>query len=337
MLTRRNQAFALFLAVFALAFVPVLSAPVRAADPVAAAVAWLHTQQLPDGGFGITSTASAAVTADAVYALALAGEDPGSPAWTVNGHSALDALTALAPAYARSDAGQAGKVARAVAAAGRNPRSFAGMDLIAVIQAAYNPATGRYSADFLFRHAVAIEALQRAKVEVPAAAYKALRDGQLPDGGWFWSFNDAPGKKSDVDTTGRVLQVLGSAPTSACDAGYMRAASYLQSVQGLTGAWAVDASPSSVLNANSTALAVGGLRAIGRHPESAPFVKGGKSGWDALLAFQESSGAFVYSMPADPRTNRMTATTDALAGMLQPLGDSATAGCSRLYLPLILR
>ena len=50
------------------------------------------------------------------------------------------------------------------AAAGRNPRSFGGKDLIAIIEAAYDPLTGRYHPTFLFRHTLAIEALQRANL-----------------------------------------------------------------------------------------------------------------------------------------------------------------------------
>lgn len=315
-----------------------LPASALAADPVQAAVQWLHTQQLPGGGFGLTSTPSAAVTADVVYALALAGEDPGGAAWTVNGKSALDALAVLAPAYVGTDAGQAGKVARAVAAAGRDPRSFvSGLDLIAVIENAYDPATGRYSVNFLFRHTVAIEALQHAKLPVPAGAYKALRDAQLPDGGWFWSFNTTSTSPADVDTTGRALQVLGDASVAQCDLDFLAATSYLSRTQAENGAWAVDARSTSVANANSTALAVAGLKAIGRSPDAPPFVQSGKSGLDALLAFQEPSGAFVYSIPADPRTNRLTATTDALIGLLQTMHQSAGDGCKRIYLPLILK
>ena len=40
-------------------------------DPVQRAIAWLHTQQLADGSFG-----GASITADVVYVLALAGENP---------------------------------------------------------------------------------------------------------------------------------------------------------------------------------------------------------------------------------------------------------------------
>ena len=56
----------------------------RADDPVQRAIAWLHTQQLADGSFGGDS-----VTADVVYVLALAGENPGGPAWTPGSKSAL--------------------------------------------------------------------------------------------------------------------------------------------------------------------------------------------------------------------------------------------------------
>ncbi|MCX7671808.1 MAG: hypothetical protein N2439_17285, partial [Anaerolineae bacterium] len=175
------------------------------ADPFARAVAWLHTQQRPDGAFG-QPTANAGLTADVIYVLVLVGEDPAGPAWTpAGGRSALAALATLTADYAAADAGQAGKVARAVALAGGNPRNFAGQDLIALIQRAYDPATGRYHPALLYRHTLALEALLRAGEKVPDAALQALWRAQLPDGGWFWSFD---GEQSDVDTTGRVMQVL---------------------------------------------------------------------------------------------------------------------------------
>ncbi len=306
-----------------------------ASDPVARAVDWLHDRQLPGGGFGVNGNESAAMTADVVYALALAGEDPGGAGWTKNGQLALDALARLAPAYVGSDAGQAGKVARAVAAAGRDPSTFVEQkDLIAVIEAAYNPATGRYHPDFLFRHTVAIEALQRANLPVPPAAYAALRRAQLADGGWFWTFEAT---KSDVDTTGRVLQVLGRAPEGTCDTAFVRGANYLARAQTASAAWAVEAPPTTSLpNANSTGLAVGGLRSIGRSPDAQPYVKGGKSALQALLAFQEPGGAFVYIAEPGKEEVRLTATADALMGLLQDQGDPATAGCRPVYLPLLL-
>ncbi len=200
-------------------------------DPIQRAIAWLHTQQLPDGSFGFrnpdgSAIPNASITADVVYVLALAGEDPSGAAWTPpqSGRSALDALAALAPTYVYDDAGQAGKVLRAVALAHGDPRSFGGLDLVGIIQAAYDPGTGRYHPALLYRHTLAMEGLLRAGQPVPAAAFDALFRAQLPDGGWFWSFDAA---RSDVDSTGRVLQLLAGWAGAQCNAGCSHAVQYL--------------------------------------------------------------------------------------------------------------
>lgn len=330
-----TRKFLILLLLAAVALIPGAMPPpsvASSADPVQAAIQWLHTQQLSDGGFGVRDTASAAMTADVVYALALAGEDPGGPAWTQNGRSALDALGRLAPKYIGTDAGQAGKVARAVAAANRDPRSFAGIDLIAVIEAAYDPATGRYHPNFLFRHTVAMDALQRSHLTIPPAACSALRSAQLPDGGWFWTFE---AQKADVDTTGRVLQLLGQPDPGQHDVAFTLAADYLAGAQAPDGGWAADGPASgNPSNANSTALAVGGLRAIGRNPDAAPFVKGERGALQALLAFQEPSGAFAYMTTSGKEEVRLTATTDALIAFLENQG--AIGPCLSPYLPVIL-
>ena len=303
---------------------------VRAADdPVQRAIAWLHTQQRPDGSFG-----GASVTADVVYVLALAGENPAGPAWTQpGGQSALDALAAVAPVYVYSDAGQAGKVARAVALAGGNPRAFGGLDLIDIIQKAYDRATGRYSPMLLYRHTLAMEGLKRAGVPVPVAALDALLRAQLPDGGWFWSFD---AETSDVDTTGRVMQVLAGQMGVRCVSGYSRAANYLATGQLATGGWGVLPSPDgNPANANSTGLAVAGLKAAGFDPDAPPFQKNGLGAQASLLTFQEASGAFVYIQEPDKHEVRLMATADALNALLQPMAQPAT--CRSLYLPLVLR
>ena len=301
------------------------------ATPVRLALEWLHTQQLPDGSFGVSGRGSAGLTADVVYVLALAGEDPGGPAWTVGGHSALDALAALAPSYAARDAGQAGKVARAVALAGGDPYHFAGLDLVSVIQAAYDSSTGRYHPTLLFRHTMAVEGLLRAGVAVPPEALAALFQAQLPDGGWFWAFDSQAGE-SDVDTTGRVLQVLAEHAGVRCAAAYARAAAYLAAGQLDSGGWGVYAGKAPA-NANSTALAVTGLRATGYDPESSTFQKGGRGALETLLTFQEPSGAFVYVRQPGLEESRLVATVDALVALMQRQRDMPA--CRPGYLPLL--
>ena len=307
----------------------------RADDPVQRAIAWLHTQQLADGSFGNATWGSASVTADVVFVLALAGEDPGGPAWTKGGKSALDALAALTPDYiASGDAGQAGKVARAVAAAGRDPRHFAGADVIGVIQQAYNPVTGRYHPNLLFRHTIAVEALRRAGEPVPTAAVNALLAAQLPNGGWFWAFIE-PGQidpskdQSDVDATGRVLQLLAGPLGLQClTATFERAAAYLADGQLASGGWGVRAGQAPE-NANSTALVIAGLRASERNPAAAPFRTTGQTATTALLSYQEPSGAFIYIKQAGKEESRLMATADALVGLLQPL--TQTSICRPTY------
>ncbi|MCX7707619.1 MAG: hypothetical protein N2204_06405 [Anaerolineae bacterium] len=292
----------------------------RGDDPTARAIAWLRAQQLPDGSFGVRMSGgrfvpSASTTADVAYVLALHGEDPAEPAWTQGGTSLLDALARLTPEYTAADAGQAGKVARAVVAAGRDPRSFGGVDLIERIQAAYDPQTGRYHPSSLFRHTLAIEGLRLAGGEVPRAALQALLDAQEDDGGWSWSFD---GTQSDVDTTGQVMRVLAALPGLRDDPALTRAALYLCRQQQSDGGWGVGnvVGPS---NANSTALAVAGLRAAGYDPGGSAFRRNGRTGMDALRSFQEPAGAFVYIPAPGREESRLMATTDALTALAQRL------------------
>jgi hypothetical protein len=334
----RNRAF-LLLTIWLAFSVPAL--PARAADPqpapaVCRAVNWLAVQQLPDGSFGLrrpdgSAMPSASVTADAVYVLALLGEQPAGPRWTRGGRSALDALAALAPAYVYSDAGQAGKVGRAVALAGGNPQAFGGLDLIGIIQAAYDPATGRYHPTLLYRHTLAVEALLRAGVAAPPASLTALQTSQVADGGWFWAFTSA---QSDVDTTGRVLMLLAGLSAIQAPTAYGRAADYLAIMQATAGGWAVGYLPGSP-NANSTALAVGGLRAAGFDPQAARFQKNGRGALDQLLAFQEASGAFVYIAEAGKEESRIMATLDALTALAPYLAGQSP--CRSFYLPVFLK
>jgi hypothetical protein len=317
--------------------------PGIAADPVqeaiGRAVAWLHTQQLPDGSFGLrrpdgSSIPSASATADAIYALALVGEDPGGQKWTQGGHSAVDALATLAKSYVTNDAGRAGRVARAVARAGRNPHSFGGLDLIAAIQSKYDPVTGRYqSVTPLYGHTLAVEGLLRAGEPVPAVALDTLLAAQLPDGGWSWSFAST---QSDVDSTGRVMQLLAGQAGLRCAGAYDRARAYLAAAQTSAGGWGVYPPPNTnPPNANSTALAVAGLRAIGVDPDGPLFQVSGRGALSTLLAFQEPSGEFVYIQQPGKEENRLMATLDALMALVQPL--AAPVACQPLYLPLLLK
>jgi hypothetical protein len=336
---RVRHGFLLILAVGALISALPVAAPVYAESRETAirkAVGWLREQQLPDGGFGFrrpdgTAAADAKTTADVIYALTLAGEDVAGPEWMVDGKTPLDALAVLAPSYVGTDAGQAGKVARAVVLSGRNPRDFAGMDLLATIEAAYDPLTGRYHPSFLFRHTLAMEALVRAGEPVPPAAVSVLKSAQLPDGGWFWAFGAA---RSDIDTSGRVVQVLAAFDAERCAPNMTRAVRYLAGSQLDTGGWGVYPPPDeNPANGNSTGLAISGLSAAGVDANAAEFAVAGQSPWVHLLAFQEPSGAFVYMRETGKEEVRVMATVDALIALSQPVLEEQSCP---IFLPIPL-
>ncbi|MCX7671326.1 MAG: hypothetical protein N2439_14820, partial [Anaerolineae bacterium] len=78
-------------------------------------------------------------------------------------------------------------------------------------------------------------------------------------------------------------------------------------------------------NANSTALAVAGLRAVGYDPQGSAFRMAGRSAVDLLLAFQEASGAFAYTRMPGKAESRLMATVDALVALAQPLASPSPA------------
>ena len=287
---------------------------------VEAAIAWLRTQQLPDGSFGTAW----GVTADAVYVIGLymqtygvAAEYPGGPRWTRNGRSALDALADFAgQVVASGDAGYIAKVLRAVVMAGENPRNFGGVDLIAALWETYDPATGRFHSGNNFRQALAIQALRLAGEEVPARAVQSLLAEQRPNGGWGWPYQ---GSAVDVDTTGLVMATLVLNGLSPADPALQRAVQYVQGAQNPDGGWGMDVGRQS--NANSTALALLGLVAVGENPQGPPYTGRTETGvWRdplvALLRFQAPDGGFRWTVQY-PGT-RLLATTDALPVLMRP-------------------
>lgn len=297
------------------------------------ALDWLHTQQRDDGGFG-----NGGMTADAVYAIALCGQDPDGAAWTKSGGSALDALESETPGYIAGapDGGPAGelaKVIRAVQAAVGNPNSFAGMDLVEDLKATYAASTGKYHPFKVYSHNLALIALQTVSQTVPSLAVTTLENSQLADGGWPWAWGLTT---SDVDSTGLSMQAIiaGAGPSSPNIVD--DAADFLENLRFRGGGYpdlAIRPEP----NCDSTSLAIQGLLASGRYRQE-PLLFALETGavassWDALLAFQEPAGSFVAS--ASVPESRLLATLEAIHALTSPLypasqpleeGDATMAG-----------
>lgn len=282
--------------------------------PLQSAAAWLATQQQPSGGFkGLTGKTDPGTTADAVVALAAAGENPVQG--TAGKHTAIEYLTDQAPAYATSEAG-AVKLLQAAAAAGANPRSFGGVDLITAVQRGYQYGSGMFDKQ-LYIHADAILALAAAGVTVPQPALQALVKTQGSDGGWAFTGSTQPGQ-ADSNTTAVVLQALvatHSATPKLTDA----ALRYLRTTQTKDGAFAYQPPAKGTpfaSDANSTAIVVQAIIAAGQDPNSSQW----HHALDALRKFQNADGALRYqqSTPADNLLATLQA-IPALAGKALPI------------------
>ncbi|HEU5421937.1 MAG TPA: prenyltransferase/squalene oxidase repeat-containing protein [Nitrolancea sp.] len=316
-----------------------LAAPATlAAGPdTTSAVAWLRQQQQPDGGFaGLNGKTDPSTTADVALALSAAGVDPAGVA--TSGKSVLDFLRANAAGYGASTGGAA-KLALAAEAAGLDPRSFGGTDLIGKLQSAYDAKTGLYDAQ-VYVDGLAVLALHGAGASLGTDAVKGLTSHQAADGSWAFDGDTAPGK-GDSNTTAIVLQALVAAGASGSPA-IQHGIAYMTSARTPDGAYVSQPGQENppVGDANSTALAIESLLATGQSIDS-PSVSAALT---ALRALQNPSGAFAYR--PDAKQDNLLATVQAIPALagwtyLQPrsggvAGTVAPAtGGARAGVPLV--
>lgn len=292
----------------ALLSLPGAAAPARAAaDPsqaAQAALGWLIGRQADNGSFpGFDAGASA----DAVFAIAAVGSDPNGV--LKNGNSPVSYLGTQAAGYASKSTAAAAKLLLAVVAAGKDPLDFGGRNLVALLVEQYDPRTGRYGGD-MTGHTFALLALASTGQPIAREVIAGLNQAQLADGGWSFDGNAATG--SDTNTTALALQALAAA--GATGGSSSRALDYLRSQQNADGGFPYSkvSSFGSDSDANSTALVLQALVAAGQDPRA--WAQSGGDPIDALLRFQNASGAFRYQA-ALPDDNDL-ATAQAIPALL---------------------
>jgi energy-coupling factor transport system substrate-specific component len=221
---------------------------------------FLLSSQNPNGGFGAArgEPSSELYTAWAAMGLAAAGRDPAGV--RRGGHSVLYALRGESSTL--GGLGDDERTILALHACGGSPYSFSGRNLMAELM------RGR-ERDNSFGHQVNLTAF--AIIAMRAAGHSpGFRPMRLA-AGWIerqqnrdsgFSFG-AYGSPSDIDDTGAVLQALAAA--GASDARVLRSASaYLGRTQNPDGGYPQQ--PGGQSNAQSTAWAAQGLRAVGYNP-----------------------------------------------------------------------
>ena len=267
-----------------------------------------------------------------VLGAAAAGYDPhllrhGGPSvvdyLTAHAVAACPAATATSPS-----AGGCGELIQAALAAGADPHSFGGLDLVARLNAYYDPATGRYGDGQAFTQALAIQGLAGEGQTVPAAALTFLRTAEDSDGGWdYQDVHDDPNAASNFDTsdsnsTAMVLMALDAAGDHSRDAAGL---GWLHPLQNTDGGFSFEGGGS---DPDSTALVLQAIIASGASPTSAAWTVSGHTPAAELVATQDPSGGYVF--PGNPGPDAFTTSQvpPALDGTAYPI-----PAASKLYVP----
>ena len=282
---------------------PMLSASAFTPQSTAAtnAIGWLHAQQSADG----TVAGDASRTEETIWGLVA---NSGSVAdFATSGKSPVDSLR-VHIASEEKTAGNIGSLIMAVSAAGLDPTSFAGRNVVQDLACTYTPSTGSFNPQ-LFNDALAVLAIPRDSV--PAKAVDFLLSQQKADGGWEFG----TGFGSDTNTTAIVMMALVSAnglTTAARD----RALAYLKTQQQASGGFEY-AAGSADSDPNSDANVIEALLATEQDPTGTAWSIGDKNAVTDLLTFQFSNGGFGFSRPGSSATAAPDAfsTTQALPAL----------------------
>lgn len=314
---------------------------VQAADatPVQRAVAWLATQQQPDGGFEVAAFPGFE-TPDATFAIAASAQ---GAKWDVcaartavlnvknaQGKTALDALDTLAETQG-DDVGIAAKLIVLVALPlGLDPYDFdpsnnsaAPVNLMATVQAAAGPS-GSVKAGALNATAYATIALAAGQGVIYGPMIGYLTSTQRADGSWNYAGSLVD--DGDVDTTATVLQALLSVGFKPTDAALAKGYGYLARAHNADGSWSSFGSP----DPNSTSTATMAIRAGGFDPSSsvwrnafAPELTGSVYGSPYMFLVDQQQPDGRIASPNDGYGVNTFATSqaiEALAGAKLPEG-----------------
>ncbi len=276
--------------------VAALPSAAGAATPSERAERYLLRAQNADGGFGAApgQASSPLYSGWTGLGLAAAGNNPRDVAR--RGRS-LAAYTKRGVRGMR-DVGEIERTVLLLRAAGLDPRSYAGRDLVAPI-IARRRGNGSI-AGYVSYTAFGVLALRAAGEPAGRATVRWLIGTQNEDGG----FGVAPSSSSDSDMTGAVLQAL-AVTGRARSAAASRAVAFLRSSQGEGGGFGQMRGRSP--NAQSTAYAVQGLVAVGAARGAV------RRGISYLAGLQRTDGSIAYS--ASSAQTPVWVTAQALAAL----------------------
>ncbi len=304
-------------------FVAVLAAGLMAAFPALPAaagtgegIAFIGEHQMPDGGFaepGRTGGADA-TTAWCIMALRAGGVDPRGI--KQGGRSPVDFLATQSGNW-RSVTDYE-RTLLAAAAAGEDPRSFGGVDLLAKVQSYQKP--GGNIGDAINSNAFGILSYKAAGLAIPPGAVDWHVKNQNGDGGW----GNNPGAASNPDMTAASVMALRAAGVSPDEPSIRSALGYLRSIQNGDGGFSFQPGSSDV---SATAWCVQAIVAAGQDPAGAGWSKNGNTPYGFVASMQAPDGRFYWMEGADKNPVWTTAyAVCALAGKPFPVGATGPGG-----------
>jgi hypothetical protein len=304
--SRRTKRFAGLLIAAAIA-----AAAVPAVDAVSSerltsarrAAQWIVDRQQSNGAF-FSATQRVDQTAETLVAV-VAGGITGAP--VVN---ALSYVRANGQAGA-TRAAFTGRIVAGIVAGGGDPRSFGGVDYVAILNSQYDQATGAFEpGDFdFFSNVIAANGAVAGTGSLPPQAVAYLRSNECAGGGF--SFSKACAFGADLDTTALTVNVFVAAGLSA-DPVVVRGRTFALTRQDADGGFTFDGSSST--SGDSTGLGLALIAALGEEAQVHPWRQAdGDDPVIALLALQDADGAFRFSS-GDAAGNALT-TVNAIPGM----------------------
>jgi hypothetical protein len=268
-------------------------------EVISSAVAYIATQQQPDGGidaFGGSNGSNPSGSARAILALVAAGRPAESMVYSATNLSLVDYLETQVITFTHDITGslfpeRAGLLIAAASAANQDPSHFGGMDLVAELEAAYDPSNGAYHTEALagwttgaandLNQIWSILGLSCAGRPIPISATNYLLDSQAEDGSWGFG---------DLDTTGMaVVALIASGNVEPSDEVFQNALGFFEDTQLSNGGWrpSWDQDP---LNVDTTAWVMQALAAAGYTPVTASWANAEGTPRSALISQQKESG-----------------------------------------------
>jgi len=269
--------------------------PLGAGDiQITRALNYLSQAQQPNGSIGGFS-----VSGWVVMALAAASEDPDS--WNAGGDSIVD--------YLRDNAGVNLDVNKAtdwersilaIVAAGKNPRSFGGVNYVDTLLAFYD---GSQIGDNTllnddFWGILALAGIGESQTVVQASR-NFIISNQNSDGGWGL----AVGGNSDADNTAAAVSALIAAGVSPSSQTITDALSYLKSQQQNDGGFVSEGTTNSAVDA----WVINAITDVEQNPVGDEWKESGRNPIEHLLSLQDTDGAFKWTAAQRSNPEWMTA------------------------------